>query len=315
MQRHATATTTIAIGSIAVGVVVLGLKFAAWWLTGSVALYSDALESLVNIATAIAALAAIRYGALPADANHPYGHHKAEYFSVVLEGVLIVIAAIAIFRAAWIGYLDPRPIAEPTLGLAVNVAASLVNGAWCFFLIREGRRRRSPALVADGVHLLTDVATSAGVVVGLILSVATGWLVLDPILAALVALNILWAGWRLIRVSIGGLMDEAVPPGTLDRIRKIIADERRRRHRGARPPHARRRPHDLHRVPPGGAGHDGGVGVARHLRRDRKGAPRRGRGFADHHPRRAGGQGQAHRRRGGVRGRAGVCSHSFWKCH
>jgi cation diffusion facilitator family transporter len=217
-------TNTIATLSVAVAALVLALKFAAWYLTGSVALYSDALESLVNIATAIAALAAIRFGALPPDANHPYGHGKAEYFSVVVEGVFIIIAAISIFTAAYYAYLQPTPLDQPAAGLAVNVVASLINGAWCFVLIREGRRRRSPALVADGVHLLTDVATSAGVVVGLLLALATGWLVLDAILAGLVALNILWAGWRIIRSSIGGLMDEAVKPETLERIRAIISD-------------------------------------------------------------------------------------------
>ncbi|MCR4281719.1 MAG: cation diffusion facilitator family transporter [Bauldia sp.] len=224
LDRLFASTTKIAATSVAVGVIVLALKFAAYAMTGSIALYSDALESLVNIATALAALAAIRYGALPADANHPYGHHKAEYFAVVLEGVLIVIAAISIFRAAWLGTLNPQPIAQPAAGLAVNIAAAIVNGVWCAFLIREGRARRSPALTADGTHLLTDVATSAGVVVGLVLSVATGWHILDPIMAAFVALNILWAGWRIIRVSIGGLMDESAAPETLERIRKIISE-------------------------------------------------------------------------------------------
>ncbi|MEX0853955.1 MAG: cation diffusion facilitator family transporter [Bauldia sp.] len=223
-DRPFTSAVGFAAASVVVGVVVLVLKLAAWWLTGSVALYSDALESLVNIATALATLAAVRYGALPADANHPYGHHKAEYFSVVLEGVLIVIAAISIFRAALVGYLDPRPLEQPMAGLAVNVVAAAVNGVWATALLREARRRRSPALKADGIHLLTDVATSAGVVLGLLLSLATGLLVLDPILAALVAVNILWQGWRLIRVSIGGLMDEAVEPERLDRIRQIISD-------------------------------------------------------------------------------------------
>ena len=142
----------------------------------------------------------------------------------MLEGVLIVVAAVSIFAAAWTGYLNPRPLDQPAAGLAVNVVASLINGAWCFVLIREGRRRRSPALHADGIHLLTDVLTSAGVVVGLVLALQTGWLILDPILAALVAVNVLWQGWRLIRVSIGGLMDEAVEPETLDRIRQIISD-------------------------------------------------------------------------------------------
>jgi cation diffusion facilitator family transporter len=215
-------TTRIAAVSIVVGVIVLALKAVAWWLTGSVALYSDTAESVVNIATAIAALIAIRYSALPPDANHPYGHQKAEYFSVVLEGVLVIIAAIVIAREAWVTFLNPRAIEQPALGLAINVVASLVNGAWCWVLLREGRRRRSPALVADGKHLLTDVITSVGVVVGVILTVATGKLILDPLLAAAVALNILWQGWRLVRVSIGGLMDEALPADTLTRIRTII---------------------------------------------------------------------------------------------
>jgi cation diffusion facilitator family transporter len=222
--RFAATTTRIAMASIAVGAAVLLLKFWAFALTGSVALWSDALESLVNIATAVAALAAVRYGALPPDANHPYGHHKAEYFSVVLEGVLIVIAAVSIFSAAWTALSTPKAIDQPFLGLAVNAVAAVANGAWGAVLLREGRRRRSPALHADGIHLFTDVATSAGVILGLVLSLATGWLILDPVLAALVALNILWSGWKLIRLSIGGLMDEAVAPETLDRIRTIISE-------------------------------------------------------------------------------------------
>ncbi|MEJ0013437.1 MAG: cation diffusion facilitator family transporter [Bauldia sp.] len=216
-------TNTLAAISVGVGALVLALKFAAWYLTGSVALWSDALESLVNVATAIATVAAIRYGALPADANHPYGHGKAEYFSVVLEGVFIIIAAVSIFNAAYTGLRAPQPIGQPVEGLAITVVASAINGAWGWVLVREGRKRRSPALVADGVHLFTDVATSAGVVIGLVLALVTGYLILDAILAALVALNILWAGWRVIRMSIGGLMDEAVAPDTLDRIRALIS--------------------------------------------------------------------------------------------
>ena len=223
-DRLFASTLRFATASVAIGVVVLAIKLVAWRMTGSVALFSDALESLVNIAAAVAVLAAIRFGQRPADANHPYGHQKAEYFSVVLEGVLIVVAAVSIFSAAWAGYLNPRPLDQPVAGLAVNVVASLVNGVWSFVLIREGRRRRSPALAADGMHLLTDVMTSAGVVVGLALAVLTGWLILDPILAALVAINILWQGWRLIRMSVGGLMDEAVESETLERIRQAIAD-------------------------------------------------------------------------------------------
>ncbi len=223
-SRFSPSTQRLALVSVAVGVAVLALKFVAWRITGSVALWSDALESVVNVATAIAALAAIRYSDMPADANHPFGHHKAEYFSVVLEGVLIVIAAVSIFSSAWAGYLDPRPLEQPAAGLAVNLAASALNAVWATVLVRVGRKRRSLALAADGVHLFTDVATSLGVLLGLMLSLATGWLVLDPLLAALVAVNILWQGWRLIRMSVGGLMDEAVEPETLERIRAVISD-------------------------------------------------------------------------------------------
>jgi cation diffusion facilitator family transporter len=216
-------TSTLAALSVVAGIVVLLLKLGAWYVTGSVALYSDALESVVNVATAAVAFAAIRYGALPPDANHPYGHGKVEYFSVVLEGVFIVVAAISIFRSAYLGFLSPQPIAAVGEGIAINLVASAINGAWGFVLVRVGRQRNSPALTADGVHLFTDVATSIGVVIGLLLALATGWLVLDSLIAALVAVNILWAGWRVIRVSIGGLMDEAVEPEKLDRIRAIIA--------------------------------------------------------------------------------------------
>jgi cation diffusion facilitator family transporter len=217
-------TSRLAAASIVIAVVVLLLKFAAWQLTGSVALYSDALESVVNIATGIGALVAIRFGAIPADANHPYGHHKAEYFAVVMEGVLIVIAAASIALEAWSGFLHPHPIAQPFAGLAVNALAAALNGGWAMVLIRQGRLRRSPALVADGIHLSSDVLTSAGVIVGLILAVTTGFLVLDALLAAVVAIAIVWQGWRLIRSSVGGLMDEAVDDEMLGRIRRAIAD-------------------------------------------------------------------------------------------
>ncbi len=216
-------TSTLAALSVVAGLVVLLLKLGAWYVTGSVALYSDALESVVNVATAAVAYAAIRYGALPPDANHPYGHGKVEYFSVVLEGVFIVVAAISIFRSAYLGFLSPQPITAAVEGIAINMVASVINGAWGFVLVRVGRARNSPALTADGVHLFTDVATSVGVVIGLALALVTGWLVLDALIAALVAVNILWAGWRVIRVSIGGLMDEAVEPEKLERIRAIIA--------------------------------------------------------------------------------------------
>jgi cation diffusion facilitator family transporter len=213
-----------ALGSIVVGVLVLALKYAAYLLTGSIALYSDALESIINVAAAGAAFLALRISARPADADHPYGHHKAEYFSAVLEGVLIVLAALAILRAAYLGYLNPRPLDAPAMGLAVNALACVLNGAWSWFLIRNGRRWRSPALVADGKHLLTDVVTSGGVLVGVGLVAITGWLILDPALAALVGVNILWSGWGLVRSSVGGLMDEAVPPELLARIKGAIAE-------------------------------------------------------------------------------------------
>jgi cation diffusion facilitator family transporter len=213
----------LAWGSLAVGVVVLVLKTLAWLMTGSVALYSDALESIINVAAAGAALVAIRLASLPADANHPYGHHKAEYFSAVLEGVLIVLAALAILREAWIAFQEPRALELSVTGLALNGAASVINGIWCQILLTAGRRHRSPALVADGKHLLADVVSSVGVLFGVILAKLTGWAVLDPALAALVALNILWSGWNLVRHSVGGLMDAAPPQEDLDRIRALIS--------------------------------------------------------------------------------------------
>jgi len=215
----------LAIGSIAVGALVLALKTLAWWMTGSVALLSDALESTVNLAAAFAALAAIRVAARPADDNHPFGHHKAEFFSAVLEGVLIIVAALFIFKEAYAGFFSPRVMERPFEGLAVNAVATVINGGWAFVLIRQGRRRKSPALVADGRHLWADVVTSGGVAVGVLLAISTGWWVLDPIMAALVAVNVLWSGFRLVRESLSGLMDEAVSEEILATIRRIIASE------------------------------------------------------------------------------------------
>lgn len=218
-----TRTLKLAVGSVIVGVAVLGLKYLAYRLTGSVALYSDALESTVNVATAIAALLAVRVAARPADAGHPFGHYKIEYFSAVAEGVMIVLAAILIARAAFFALLDPRPLQAPFEGLLVNGVAGLINALWCWVLIVQGRKARSPALVADGWHLLSDVLSSAAVIVGVTLAVVTGWTALDSMLAILVALNILWSGWRVLRGSLGGLMDEAVPGATLARIREVIS--------------------------------------------------------------------------------------------
>jgi cation diffusion facilitator family transporter len=212
-----------AAASVAIACVVLALKIGAWWLTGSVALLADALESVVNVAAAGAALLAVHYSALPPDANHPYGHTKAEYFSAVLEGALIIVAAIAILHAAWGAFLAPRAPEQPALGLLVSAVATGINGTWSWLLFREGRRASSPALLADARHLLADVVTSAGVLVGVAAVAATGILWLDPLLAALTALNILWSGGRLMRESLGGLMDEAVPADRLGRIRELVA--------------------------------------------------------------------------------------------
>ncbi|WP_322868167.1 cation diffusion facilitator family transporter [Aquicoccus sp. G2-2] len=218
-------TMKLAIGSLVAGFAVLGLKAIAAWVSGSVALTADALESTVNVATAFAALIAIRVAAIPADTNHPYGHHKAEFFSAVLEGVMIVIAAFLILRHAYFGILAPEPIVRPGLGLVLNLGATVVNGWWAWVLVGNGRREKSPALVADGTHLFTDVLTSFGVATGLLLALLTGWWVLDPLMAIVVALNILWSGGKLIRESLSGLMDEAVPPATLNTVREAIAAE------------------------------------------------------------------------------------------
>ena len=217
--------TKLAIGSVAVAIAVLVLKAAAWWLTGSVALMADALESVVNVAAAAAALLAVRFSALPADANHPYGHAKAEYFSAVLEGVLIVVAALVILNEAWGALAAPRAPEQVGAGLVVSVVASAVNAAWAMLLMRRGRALRSPALVADARHLWSDVVTSVGVIAGVTLVATTGLLWFDPLLAALTAANILFSGFRLLRESLGGLMDEAVPPATLGRIRRIVAEQ------------------------------------------------------------------------------------------
>ena len=220
-----TSVRSLAQASIAVGFVVLGLKYLAYYLTGSVALLSDAIESIVNVVTAIVALLAINLSAKPADDEHPYGHHKAEYFSAVLEGVLIVLAAALILREAYAGYLAPRLLDAPWLGLAVNGVATIINAGWAWALVTRGRTLRSPALVADGRHLFTDVVSSIGVLGGVGVAALSGIAILDPILAALVALNILWAGWGLMKESLSGLMDEAIPPATLSAIRKIISTE------------------------------------------------------------------------------------------
>ncbi len=213
----------LAAWSIPVSLGVMVLKFAAWWITGSVALFSDALESIVNVIAAGTALWAITVSQRPEDEDHPFGHHKAEYLSAVLEGVLIIVAALLIGREALMALRVPQPIEAPWEGLAVNGVAAAVNGVWAALLIRAGKAERSPALVADGRHILTDVVTSAGVIAGLVAAVFSGIHLLDPLLALLVGLNILWQGWKLVDSSVQGLMDTGVDATETMRIRAVIS--------------------------------------------------------------------------------------------
>jgi cation diffusion facilitator family transporter len=217
-------TAKIALASVVVAAVVLGLKYLAYRLTGSVALYSDALESVINVAASVAALIALRVAAHPADANHPFGHTKAEYISAVAEGVLIVLAAVSIAREALPALQNPQAVDAPFPGLLVNLGATVLNAAWAGVLLRVGRAARSPALLDDGRHVLTDVVTSVGVLLGVLLARVTGLHWLDPALALLVAASILWSGWGLVRESVGGLMDAGVDHATEARIRQSMSE-------------------------------------------------------------------------------------------
>ncbi len=207
--------------SLATGVAVLLLKGVAWRLTGSVALLSDALESIVNVVASLAMFFALRIARLPADRNHPYGHGKAEYLSAVLEGVLIAVAAVLSIIAAWGRLMHPRALVDVGAGLGVSVFASALNGVLAWRLIAAGKKHRSPALAADGQHILSDVVTTAGVLVGVALARLTGWWRLDPILACVVAVNILWMGWKLVRRSVGALMDEVLDEDEVAHVRGI----------------------------------------------------------------------------------------------
>ena len=214
----------IASGSIGIGVVVLALKATAWGLTGSAALFSDAAETVVNVAAAVVALLAVRLAAKPADANHPYGHEKAEFFAAVIEGVLIVVAAMVILDHAWDVYRHPQPLAQPLLGMALNAVSSVFNLGWALVLLRRGRALRSAALRADGQHLLADVVTSVGVLTGVGLVVATGLPWLDPALAAATACYVLGSGIHVIRGSVGGLMDAAPAEEIVARVRRLVGE-------------------------------------------------------------------------------------------
>jgi cation diffusion facilitator family transporter len=213
---------SVAAASIGVAFAVMGIKYVAYRMTGSVALFSDALESIVNVLTGITAFLAIRVGASPPDRRHPFGHHKAEYFAAVLEGALIIVAALLIFHEAYNALLEPRTLTEPAAGLLVNTLATVLNAGWAWLLIDRGRVWKSPALAGDGRHLLSDVITSVGVLAGLVLATLTGWSILDPLLAGAVALNILRIGYELAKQSMSQLMDEAASPAVQFRIREAI---------------------------------------------------------------------------------------------
>jgi len=206
--------------SIATAVVTIVLKGVAWKLTGSVGLFSDAAESLVNLAAAVIAFWALSVAARPPDEGHPHGHSKAEYFASAAEGFLIFAAALWICVAAWGRLQSPQALEGVSIGVAISVAASVINGAVALVLLRAGKRLRSITLRADGQHLLTDVWTSAGVVVAVALVQLTGWLRLDPLIAIAVALNILWTGWKLVRESGLALIDAASP----EEEQKLVAE-------------------------------------------------------------------------------------------
>ncbi len=198
--------------SVAAAVATVGLKLGAYLVTGSVGLFSDAAESLVNFVAAAAALWALTVAARPPDEEHAYGHGKVEYFASGLESALIILAAAWIGISAWERLVDPQPLSHIPAGLAISAVAAGINGAVALVLLRAGRRLRSITLEADARHLMTDVWTTAGVIAGVAAAGITGWLVLDPIIALAVAANIVWTGVRLLRETASGLLDRALPP-------------------------------------------------------------------------------------------------------
>jgi cation diffusion facilitator family transporter len=213
--------------SIAAALSTILLKGVAWWLTGSVGLLSDALESFVNLAGALMALAMLSLAEVPADDTHAYGHGKAEYFSSAFEGFLILVAAASIAYAAIVRLIHPQPLESLGIGLAVSIVASLINFATARILMKVGQQRNSITLEADAHHLLTDVWTSVGVIAGVGLVWLTGWLWLDPVVALLVAGNIVWTGWQLLQRSASGLMDESIPEEQKKVIEEVLGGYRR----------------------------------------------------------------------------------------
>ncbi len=214
LAKEASPTALLRI-SIIVAIITIALKTLAWWITDSVGLLSDAMESLVNLASAAFALLMVTIARRPADADHPYGHHKAEYFSSGFEGLMIIVAALGIAWAAAQRLLHPQALGMLGWGLSLSVVSSAINGALAWAMLQSSRQHRSMALEADARHLLTDVWTSAGVILGVGLVVLTGWQWLDPAVAIGVALNIMWQGAHLMWKSSQGLMDEALEPDVL----------------------------------------------------------------------------------------------------
>lgn len=206
--------------SIATAIATVAIKGVAAWITGSVGLASDAMESTVNLVAALVALWALKLAARPADHNHDFGHGKAEYVSAGVEGTMIFVAAVVIMVTAVSRLLNPEPIEQPGLGLLLSALASMLNLATGLLLIRAGRRHRSITLVADGKHLLTDVWTSAGVLISIGLIWLTGWQILDPLIAIAVAINIVVTGYKLVRQSVVGLLDATLPPEEVEVVRK-----------------------------------------------------------------------------------------------
>jgi cation diffusion facilitator family transporter len=214
--------------SLGAALATIALKTFAWYVTGSVGLLSDALESLINLAAAILTLSMLRLASAPPDDLHPYGRFKAEYFSSGMEGALIVFAALSIAVAAVPRLAAPQPLDAPALGIALSIVATAINLAVGLKLLSVGRRLHSIALEADGHHLITDVWTSVGVVAGVAVVAATGWLILDPLIALAVAWRIVWTGVVLMRRSFSGLLDAAIPQEELADVEKIFAEYRRR---------------------------------------------------------------------------------------
>jgi len=208
--------------SIVAALVTMALKFGGYFLTGSVGLFSDAAESIVNLVAALVGLWALTLAARPADEDHAYGHTKSEYFSSGVEGALILVAALVIIVESIPRLLHPQPLEHVDLGLALSVTGAMINGVLAWFMLRAGKQRRSITLQADARHLFTDVWTTVGVLIGVLLVALTGWLILDPIIALLVALNIVWTGIRLLRETGLGLLDTALPAEDLRRIHEVL---------------------------------------------------------------------------------------------